>query len=297
MPQKTNKKVVITAAFLILCIIVLFLYIFILQKKQPAVQPVEIHKEVVQATSTTSIIGKSVNGRNILAHTFGTGSKHITFVGGIHGGYEWNSVVLAYTLIDHLHTHPELIPSSLTVTIIPSLNPDAVYKVTGKEGNFTANDVTTNEEVLQSARFNANGVDLNRNFNCKWQPKSTWRSKSVSAGTSPFSEPEAQAFKNYITKNTPTAVIFWHSQSNAVYASQCEAGILEGTTNLMNIYAKASLYPAIPTFDAYAVTGAAEDWLASISIPAITVELKTHEAIEWDKNLAGSQAVINYYGK
>ena len=65
----------------------------------------------------------------------------------------------------------------------------------------------------------------------------------------------------------------------------------------MNTYAQASGYPAIDSFDAYVVTGAAEDWLASIGIPAITVELKTHEGMDLGKNIAGTQAVIERYTK
>ncbi|KKT32826.1 MAG: Permease, partial [Candidatus Moranbacteria bacterium GW2011_GWF2_44_10] len=74
-----------------------------------------------------------------------------------------------------------------------------------------------------------------------------------------------------------------HSQANAVYASECKNGILPKTLDIMNIYAHAAGYPAVKSFDAYAITGDAEGWLASINIPAITVELKTHETIEWDK--------------
>ena len=40
------------------------------------------------------------------------------------------------------------------------------------------------------------------------------------------------------------------------------------------------------------MTGDAEGWLASIGVPAITVELSTHETIEWQKNLAGLTALI-----
>ena len=65
----------------------------------------------------------------------------------------------------------------------------------------------------------------------------------------------------------------------------------------MNAYSKASLYPAIKTFDFYAVTGDAEGWLASINIPAITVELKTHDTIELMRNLAGVKAIFKYYDK
>ncbi len=240
------------------------------------------------------IIGTSVENRAIEAYTYGTGPTHLLFVGGIHGGYEWNSVLLAYTFIDRLEAAPESIPESLTVTIIPALNPDGVFKVTGKDGRFARTDV---KEGLDPAtiRFNANGIDLNRNFDCKWKPESTWRSKVVSAGSAAFSEPEAAAFPDYVAKINPSGVVFWHSQSNSVYASECTEGILPGTRTLMETYATAAKYPAVDSFDAYPVTGDAEGWLASIGIPAITVELATHETIEWDRNLAGFDAVLGQY--
>jgi hypothetical protein len=238
-------------------------------------------------------VGTSVEGRAIEAFTYGTGARHLLFVGGIHGGYEWNSVVLAYRFIDHLASHPEIIPATLTVTVIPNLNPDGVYKVVGKEGRFTEADVP--KEDISEGRFNAHDVDLNRNFDCKWKPESTWRSKIVSAGTSAFSEPEARALRDFAVSHKPSAAVFWHSQANAVYASECEAGILLETLAIMNVYGKAAKYPTVESFDAYEVSGDAEGWLASINIPAITVELSTHETIEWEKNLAGVEALFAYF--
>lgn len=241
------------------------------------------------------VIGSSVEGRAIEAHLYGTGDTHLMFVGGIHGGYEWNSVVLAYSFLDYLDAHPELIPENLTVAIIPSANPDGVFRVVGKEGRFSALDVPADEGVPGTGRFNAHGVDLNRNFNCKWKPESRWRGNVVSAGTTPFSEPEAAALRDFVSEFAPRAAIFWHSQSNAVYASECEAGILPGTRTLMQAYASASGYPAVDTFDAYPISGDAEGWLASIGIPAITVELSTHETIEWERNRAGVEALFSLY--
>jgi hypothetical protein len=43
--------------------------------------------------------------------------------------------------------------------------------------------------------------------------------------------------------------------------------------------------------------GAADDWLASINITAITVELSTHDSIEWDKNQKGIAALLNYFAR
>ncbi len=243
------------------------------------------------------VIGQSVQMRNIDAYTYGNGPTHLLFVGGIHGGYEWNSVLLAYMFMDYLELNPDAIPANVTITIIPSANPDGIFAVVGKQGRFMVAEVSTSTKVLESGRFNARDVDINRNFDCKWQAKSIWRSKTVSAGSEAFSEPEARAIRDYVSKNKISAAIFWHSQSNAVYASQCEDGILPKTLDIMNVYSKAAGYPAVKTFDAYATTGAVDDWLASIGIPAITVELKTHDTIEWDKNLAGIKALFGYFAE
>lgn len=241
------------------------------------------------------VIGKSVEGREIEAISYGRGPTRLVFAGGMHGGYEWNSVLLAYQFKDYLDKNPGAVPANLTVTVIPDINPDGVYKATGKTGRFTAADVSPVTATLEAARFNAHNVDLNRNFACRWQPESTWRSKTVSAGTAPFSEPEAAAIRDFALKYKPAAFTFWHSQSNAVYASECGKGILPRTLDAMNAYAKASGYPAVKSFDAYPVTGDSEGWLASINIPAITVELSTHATIEWERNLAGAKALISLF--
>jgi predicted deacylase len=285
------KKPIVIAVIIVVALGVLVFFGLHNKPKAP-VQPVEISRPF----SSHKVIGTSVQGRKIESYSYGNGTKNIVFVGGMHGGYEWNGVFLAYKFMDYLDSNHEVVPENLTVTVIPDINPDGIYEVTGKEGRFAVADVSTSTKTLATGRFNAHNVDLNRNFDCKWQPKSTWQTKTTSAGTSAFSEPEAVALRNFVLENNPVAVVFWHSASNAVYASECEKGILPGTLDVMNVYAKASTYPAVKTFDAYAVTGDAEGWLASINIPAITVELKTHDTIEWDRNLAGIKAIFNYYG-
>jgi hypothetical protein len=103
------------------------------------------------------------------------------------------------------------------------------------------------------------------------------------------------AIRDFVLADKPAAAVFWHSQSGTVYASFCEGGILPQTSDIMNAYSRASGYKTSNTFDAYAVTGDAEGWLASIGIPALTVELTTHTAVEWEKNLAGIKALLVYY--
>jgi hypothetical protein len=64
------------------------------------------------------------------------------------------------------------------------------------------------------------------------------------------------------------------------------------TLRIMQAYADAADYDAVPVFDAYPVTGDAEGWLASLGIPAITVELETRTSPEWERNLSGAAALI-----
>jgi hypothetical protein len=257
--------------------------------------PEEIETPVAETGSRRDVLGYSVEGRAIEAFSYGTGDTELFFVGGIHGGYEWNSVLLAYEAMDYLEVNSERIPANLTVTVIPSLNPDGVYKIIQKEGRFTAADVPPGD--ASTGRFNAHGVDLNRNFACEWQSTAVWRGKSVGAGTAVFSEPEAAAFRDFVLRVEPRAVIFWHSQAGAVYAGYCEDGVSPETKAVMNAYAIAAGYPAHETFDAYEVNGDAEGWLATQNIVSLTVELTTHESIEWVKNRAGMEALFSYYGK
>ena len=284
------KKITIVVFALVVISAIVFLLVYVNKQDKIPTSPVE---QNIQKYNT-EIIGKSVEGRNIEAVTFGDGDTRIMFVGGVHGGYEYNSVLLAYKLIDYLKANQDIIPSGLSVTVVPSANPDGLYEVTGKDGRFSITDVSENtKEGL--GRFNANNVDINRNFDCKWKPKSKWKVNVVSAGSAPFSEPEAVAIRDFVLRNNPVAVVFWHSQANAVYASECEEGILPETVDIMNVYSSAAGYAPVDSFDAYEVTGDAEGWLASINIPAITVELKTHKDVEWEKNLSGVKALFEYY--
>lgn len=281
------------AVAIVACMVMGYL---IFQNKAPEIVEtpfVEPELPIETNHSQSKIIGQSVENREIVVHSFGNGPKEVLFVGGVHGGYEWNSVILAESMIEYFTSNVDTVPSDLTVSIIPVLNPDGLAKVTaGKTVNLEAVEISgwSSDGI---GRFNANNVDLNRNFACKWQPQASWRGNTTSAGTAAFSEPEAQALRDYVLANSPSAVVFWHSVAGNVYGSECEDGILPVTFDLMNAYAVAGSYGSVPTFDAYPVTGDAEGWLASIGIPAITVELETRESIEWQRNLAGTTAIIN----
>lgn len=239
----------------------------------------------------STVIGYSTGSRPIVAYHFGNGPHRVALVGGIHGGSEWNSVLLAYRAIDYFTKYPSAIPSALTVQIIPAANPDGLYTVTGKEGRFTAADVQAPTGI---GRVNQNGVDLNRNWDCDWAATAWWGSSEISGGTAPFSEVETQALRNFFIKQPPIrAAIFWHSAAPGVFAGGC-TGTYVAAEHLAEIYANEAKYPYGDGFTSYPITGDATNWLSLQHIPAIVVELATRDQTEWTQNLAGMQAVLTY---
>ncbi len=250
-----------------------------------------------ESDDSVTTLGSSVDEHDIKAFHYGTGDREVLFVGGIHGGYSWNTTLLAYELMEYLEENPGSIPEEVKVTVIPVLNPDGLIKVAGKIERFTKADIPTTANATIPGRFNGNNVDLNRNFDCAWQTSGTWQNRTVSGGSEAFSEPESQAFRDYITKAKPTAVVVWYSAAGGVYSSNCYGGVLPETKTITNLYAKASGYPAHESFDYYEITGDAVNWLAKIGVPAISVLLTTHADTEWEKNKKGIEALISHYAE
>jgi hypothetical protein len=246
----------------------------------------------IPAGPQEQVIGYTVQGRPITATVFGAGPQAVALVGGIHGGYEWNTVLFAYQLIDYLAAHPEAVPPALTVYVIAAANPDGLALTTGADGRFTLDQLAAN---TRPGRLNANGVDLNRNWDCHWSTSALWGETPVSGGSAPFSEPETQALSSFFTQPNMLAVIFWHSAASGVFAGGCEGPYAPGEA-LGRVYAAASGYPFYSQFTSYTVTGDATDWLSLQGIPSITVEFYNHQDLDWEPNLAGSLAILQQLG-
>jgi hypothetical protein len=236
-------------------------------------------------------VGHSYEGRPITGQQFGFGPTRLILVGGLHGGYEWNTVLLAYRAIDYFLARPGAVPPEVTLTIIANANPDGLFAVTNREGRFSQVDLMAD---TIPGRFNGRGVDLNRNWDCRWQESAEWRDQLVSGGQYPFSEPESRALRDFFLVQEPALVLFWHSAANGVFAGGCP-DTFTPSYELAEVYGRAAGYPVFEHFDSYSVTGGAGGWLAMQGVPSISVELKTHESVEWEENLAGITALLAHY--
>jgi hypothetical protein len=238
-----------------------------------------------------SEIGRSFNGHPVHSYELGYGPTKLALVGGMHGGYEWNTILLAYELLDYFQSHPAQIPDAVTLLIVPNANPDGLSAVSGRTGRFSPDDLLAD---TSQGRFNGRGVDLNRNWDCNWSSTAVWRDEVVSGGDEPFSEPESVALRDFFLDLQPSLVIFYHSAAGGVYAAGC--GVTGPRSfELSGIYGLYSGYPRFATFDAYPITGDAGNWLTLQDIASFTVELTTHEAVEFGPNLAGVLALLEHY--
>lgn len=134
------------------------------------------------AEATVSTLATSVEGRPIEVVTLGDGPEVVLVVGGIHGN-EAAGIPLVRRLVEEAQRQPTLLVGR-TLIAVPELNPDGV----------AANE-----------RFNANGVDLNRNW-----PAANRHDDSARSGPTPLSEPESAALAKLIDRARPSRILTIH---------------------------------------------------------------------------------------
>jgi len=220
--------------------------------------------------------GASFGGRPLTAYRLGTGPSVRAIIGAIHGGYEWNTVDLVNEILNHLQENPSLVPDEVTLYVIPCANPDGYAAGTDRE----------------HGRTNDNGVDLNRNWEYEWQPTATHGTRVVDAGTSPFSEPETAALRDLILERNVEAAIFYHSaMAQVFYGAEQEKS---ATYELAVVVSEATGYPIAAGVPGQITTGDAVDWMSDQGLAGVEVELTNHEDIEWERNLQGLLAFLNW---
>ena len=214
------------------------------------------------------LLGHSVQGRPIRGIELGHGPRWLAVIGGIHQGREANSTVLANLLLDHFRQNPAEIPEGVGLAVIPDLNPDG---------------------AVAGTRANANGVDLNRNWDAGWQPDAYGPSGFVpgAGGTRPFSEPETRALARYLLDRPFVAAIFLHSRGGFVVP-----GPGAGSVQLASTITRAAQYTYLRGWTAYPLSGQASRYLAPRGIHVAIVELTTHTHPDYPQNLQGLRAAL-----
>jgi hypothetical protein len=233
----------------------------------------------------TIALGESAGGLPVEVVRFGNGPNAVVFVGGIHAGFAPSTVRMAQAAVQHFTDNPQDVPQSATVYVILSMNPDSV-----RDPGFLP------------GRLNANGVDLNRNWNCLWTQNPPIDDEIVprAGGAEPFSEPETRAVADFLVDKEARAVIFWEARAVPGLVLPGACGPTSEVSNPLALsYANAIGYrwQTIENLSAPVVRGDASNWLDLQGIPAIFVLMPSFTEPAWDRNLPAILQVVREYGR
>jgi hypothetical protein len=253
----SNTKVVIFISILAVAVFYLFSTSFIYNKQanSPIGGTNTIKDQYIEPVQK-KIYGYSQGNRLIEGYEIGLGENVILLLGATHGD-EKTSADLLNRFIEQMKTDFSLVSTTKKVIVIPVVNPDGYYE--------------------RDDNLNANGVNLNRNFETtewkQYQPGGTF------AGPRPFSEIESQTIKKVVEEYKPSMMISFHAQGSLVSPELGQA-----SSELGKWYADKTGYTY---WDEWNEAGTATKWFAEvIGNPAITVELQRHLELgdDWEKN-------------
>ena len=194
------------------------------------------------------VIGKSVEGRDIVALKISSNKideilrcaqndEKVLFVGGIHAREDF-SVMLCMKMIDYYcHYYSEeknfdgfdvkKIIDNIDMYFVPVANPDGLNIV------HHGIEASSNYEALKVMQIwgkdhtywkaNANGVDLNKNFDDgNWEIRTCVNGTEVPCsdrfkGFAPNSEPETRALINFCNENNFSLMVTYHCSGNCTF--------------------------------------------------------------------------------
>ena len=161
------------------------------------------------AADTEQVVGRSVGGQPIVARRIGSrrADRVVLVVGEIHGTEPAGRAVVRRLR----SVRP---PRGTALVLVETANPDG-----GRDGT----------------RWNAHGVDLNRNFPFGWKPGGV-PFDTYHSGPAPASEPETRALLDLIERVRPRVTVWYHQHMRLVDRSG-------GDPHLERLYATRARLP------------------------------------------------------
>ena len=199
------------------------------------------------------IVGKSVQQRPIMCLVLGDGSDVTLIMATIHGN-EAVGTPLVRSLSWYLRQHPEML-AGRKVVLMAVANPDG---------------------MVNGTRYNAKGIDLNRNFEAKN------RVNRKETGLTALSEPEARAIRQVIMQYTPDRIVTIHQPLNCID--------YDGPARMLA--ERMGQYCALPVKK----LGARPGSLGSYAGVTLGIPIVTFEMLPADSQL-NSQALWQKYGR
>lgn len=242
------------------------------------------------------IAGQSVLGRNLYYIRMGMGPNRV-FYNGSHHSLEWPTTPLLMKFIENFSKayvegvnisgySPRDIWTQSTIDIMPMVNPDGVDLVLN---GLTPDNPFYDQLLMWNGgrmnfgevwQANVRGVDLNHNYNAKWEESvaSSRRMGIVGPGptrfpgTAPESEPESRAVANLTRANNYRLVLAYHTQGQVIFWNFDDLAT-EEARRIGELFAQVSGYQLAKAYG-IASTGGYKDWfIKEYGRPGYTIEV------------------------
>lgn len=246
-------------------------------------------------------IGQTVDGNKLYDFRVGNPSaeRHLLVFGGIHAREYITAQLVMRQLVQLLSDQStngsyeniavrELL-SNTEIHFIPMANPDGIgISQLGLEGLHTeavretvrqiaAKDgKALTESYLRQWKSNANGVDLNRNFDALWESYNDHLGHASAdhyKGTAPECELESKALADLTRQFQFDATLSYHTQGEVIYWNFGQEGELKNMSLLLaNRVSELTGYRLDGNFQALDTAGY-KDWaISKLGIPSLTIE-------------------------
>lgn len=223
-------------------------------------------------------IGKTVEGKELFAiqlnasdkdRKAGRSDKPGVLFTGAHHAREHLSVEIPLLLIQHLVKNKKSsdigsLLATRDIWILPMVNPD------GAEYDIAQGRYLLWRKNRQKNKGGTFGVDLNRNYGYKWNHggSSSNPSSDIYHGPTPFSEPETQALRDFVTARTNLRIVLdFHTFSELVLypwgwtndsvENERDRRVFEKMAKVM---AQANGYTPMPASELYIASGDSSDF-------------------------------------
>lgn len=239
-------------------------------------------------------IGKSVLGRPILAVKIGVKDNCVLYAGGFHGSERLTVLTNLMFIEDFCTSLRDNTDFSIasarnaifnkSIIVVPCVNPDG-YEIAlngaKSAGTFAPNIERINgNNDIKYWNANANGIDINHNFDAGFEKmKEIERQGGITGpsprrygGIMPNSEPETKVLVDLVERNNVVEVIAWHSQGEEIYWQYGE-NTPEKAYRLARLFSTASGY-RVATPAETAVHAGFKDWFVdTYGRPGFTIEI------------------------
>ena len=238
-------------------------------------------------------IGQSVLHRELYAVKIGSGRENVLFAGGFHA-QEWLTSLLLLTFIEDVLSEYEKngelrgmnareLFRNRSLTVVPIVNPDGVEIVLSgiqSAGHLAGSVKKISGGNLSNWNSNANGVDLNHNYDAGFAELQEMERKAGItepsprrySGSYPHSEPETQAIVNLCKKENFTHALAFHSQGEEIYWHY--GGRTPERSRLMGQVLSAVSGYSLAEPSGMASHGGFKDWFIEyFSRPGFTIEI------------------------